>query len=119
MEELLNREELPSWFEYPETLRDLVRAKSIDFGPWQILLGKWLGVRLQGLRQRYPKRHLVPFARRVDSDDVACFDVKEPVERVGVVIIHDFASPGWELRGEFEDFEQWLDSAKADARDWR
>lgn len=117
-EELLSSDQLPSWFKYPEPLLNLVRHKNIDFGLWQILLSKWLEVRLTGLRQRYPERNLIPFARRMDCDDVACFDVQKQAEKPSVVIIHDFASSGWEMRSEFEDFEQWLDTAKADAKEW-
>ena len=54
----------------------------------------------------------------MDCDDVACFDVQKQAEKPSVVIIHDFASSGWEMRSEFEDFEQWLDTAKADAKEW-
>lgn len=115
---LLGPDRLPSWFKYPEALLNLIGSGNIKFEPWQILLGEWLEVRHNGLKEHYPQRNLVPFARRVDCDDVACFDVQERAERPGVLIIHDFASPGWELREQFADFEQWLDAAKADAEEW-
>jgi hypothetical protein len=118
-EGLLTRDELPDWFKYPEALLDLVRDHNIDFGPWQILLGKWLGVRHKGLKQRYPDRKLVPFARRLDDDDVACFDVQRPADKSKVIVIHDFASPGWERPREFDGFDQWLHAAKAEAKDWK
>jgi hypothetical protein len=58
---------------------------------------------------------LVPFADRQDNDDVACW------ERGGadaVVIIHDFASPGFEDEGSFEDVGAWFRAAVEETLDW-
>jgi hypothetical protein len=42
----------------------------------------------------------MPFARRHDNDDVACFVTHDPEQEAGqVIIIHDFASPGHEVVG--------------------
>lgn len=30
--------------------------------------------RMDGLKKRYPNRILVPFDRRIDNDDLACFE---------------------------------------------
>jgi hypothetical protein len=57
-----------------------------------------------------PQRVLVPFAKRQDNDDVACWDV--PTGKVAV--IHDSADPGWEARGEFSGFYAWLRQALDD-----
>lgn len=118
MYELLKNEFLPDWFKYPENLLGLVNNGEIDIGPWQLLHGKWLNVRNIGLKQRYPDLKLIPFARRLDNDDVACFDIGEKSCFPKVKIIHDFASPGWEDRGEFDTFDAWLDDAMEEARDW-
>jgi len=50
-----------------------------------------------------------PFARRQDCDDIACV-----VEGQQVVIIHDFASQGWEKRKQFVDFTAWFRAAVED-----
>ncbi|PSF05917.1 hypothetical protein C7H09_12405 [Marinobacter fuscus] len=118
MYELLSRELLPEWFEYPKNLLCLLEDDEIDFGPWQLLHGKWLNVRHAGLKERYPNLDLVPFARRLDDDDVACFDVSENSSILKVKIIHDFASSGWEEREELESFDIWLQEAKELAKDW-
>jgi hypothetical protein len=68
--------------------------------PWWIITGDLLRDRHVELLRRYPQRALVPFARRQDNDDVACWDVSTGK----VIVIHDFASPGSETRGEFADF---------------
>jgi hypothetical protein len=118
MHDLLERQCLPEWFEYPQKLVELMESGEIDFGPWQLLHGKWLSVRHEGLKQRYPNLNLVPFARRLDDDDVACFDISEKSFSLKVKIIHDFASSGWEEREEFETFDLWLQEALELAKDW-
>ena len=115
---LLDADSLPDWFQYPVALTGLLENEDIDFGPWQLLHGEWLGVRHAGLKKRFPNLELVPFARRLDNDDIACFDVSTEAESRKVKIIHDFASPGWEDRGGFNDFKAWLDAAKEEAEDW-
>lgn len=78
MSELLSQKNLPAWFSYPDEFLNLVDEGQVDIGPWQILLGKWLVARFAGMRQRYPDCELIPFARRLDCDDVACWDKSSP-----------------------------------------
>jgi hypothetical protein len=66
---------------------------------------------LAGLTERYPTRKLIPFARRQDNDDIACWQVGANEE---VFIIHDFASPGWEQHGQFASFYDWFRRAVED-----
>ena len=90
---LLPKEELPKGFVYPpEFLRFFVHSRMVFFPPWQLLFGDWTKVSFDGLRQRYPSRQLAPFARRFNSDDVACW---EGNDNQTVVVVHDFASAGW------------------------
>ena len=58
-----------------------------------------------GIRNRFPNRKLISFAKRCDCDDVACFEIEKPGK---VEIIHDFCDPGWEQRGEYDSFWDWL-----------
>jgi hypothetical protein len=54
----------------------------------------------------------VPFARRQDNDDVACWDS----DGHDVAVVHDFATPGWEQRGHrFPNFTAWLRKAPGHA----
>lgn len=115
MIDLLNKNELPDWFEYPQDFLAFVEKGDIDIGPWQLLEGKWLRVRNSGLKERFPGRNLVPFARRLDSDDLACWDHRAPS---AVFLVHDFCAPDWEDRGQFDGFNQWLEMAKSDAEGW-
>ncbi len=110
MAQLLSSAELPEGFQYPHQFLHIVDLELLNLEPWWILQGDSLRERLAGLRSRYPARTLVPFARRQDNDDVACFDL----DTRKVVIVHDFASPGWEQRTEFDDFYGWLRQAIGD-----
>ncbi len=92
---LLEEKELPKGFRYPSEFLTVIKQGLLDFDPWIIITGDRLKTRYSGIKQRYPKRELIPFAKREDNDDLACFEKGK-----GVVIIHDFASPGYEGRHE-------------------
>ena len=108
---LLNETELPSGFSYPQSFLRTVQLNLTDLEPWYILSGKELELRIQGLKERYPERILIPFARRYDNDDVACFELYKDEE---IQIIHDFASVGYEQRGVYITFWDWFRTAIED-----
>lgn len=112
---LLPPEGLPDGFEYPEAFLRMVDENVLSLSPWSILTRDVLVAKTKSMRLRYPERSLVPFAIRQDNDDVACWD---PLHSSGVVIVHDFASPGWELQGEFPDFRSWLQAALDELLEW-
>jgi len=108
MNDLINKNNLPEWFEYPNSFLKIVEQNLIDLSPWHILTGELLKSKVQGLKERYPKSSLIPFARRYDNDDVACWEKSDPTK---VIIIHDFASEGWEKRQTYDDFWSWFRNA--------
>lgn len=106
---LLSENELPDGFVYPPEFLFLVDSRIVFFPPWQLLFGDWTRTRFEGMRVRYPDRKLVPFARRFNCDDVACW---EGSDNRGIVVVHDFASRGWEDRSErYPDFWSWYRAA--------
>ena len=105
MEQLLEESERPEWFSYPREFLRIVDQNLLDFDPWIVLQGERLRTRYKGLKERYPDRELVPFARRDDNDDVACW---EKGNEKSVVIIHDFSSCGYEQRESFSSFWDWF-----------
>jgi hypothetical protein len=107
MERLLNESEFPKWFNYPQEFLRLIDQNLLDFDPWIILQGERLRTRFHGIRERFPNRDLVPFARREDNDDVACWENGRP----GVIIIHDFSTSGHEEHEHFKDFWDWFRNA--------
>lgn len=92
-------------FKYPASYIKAVDLNLIDFEFWYLMSKEQVALRICGLRERYPNRKLIPFARRDDCDDIACFEVGKELK---VQIIHDFASEGYEQRGEYNDFWEWM-----------
>jgi hypothetical protein len=111
MAELITSEDLPAGFSYPVSFLRIVGLGLVDLEPWFILDGEGLYERYRGLQERYQARELVPFARWQDNDDVACWDGGEGSK---VLVIHDFADPGWELRRVLPSFYAWLRQAVED-----
>lgn len=106
---LLEEAELPQGFTYPPEYLFMVDSRMVFFPPWQLIFDKWVKVSYDGLRERYPNRVLVPFARRFNTDDIACW---EDCNNREVVVVHDHASSGWEDRGErYPDFWSWYKAA--------
>ncbi|MBD2816894.1 hypothetical protein ID850_19725 [Xenorhabdus sp. Flor] len=108
MAQLLTKQEVPEWFVYPRQFLRIIEQNLLNFDPWIILDGERLRGHYAGLKERYPYRDIVPFARREDNDDIMCWDKNKPNK---VVVIHDFASEGYEYVGEFESFWDWLRAA--------
>ena len=94
----------------PEGLMRIVRQNLVDLTPWHVLPRDLAVKRLRGLRHRYSRKY-VPFAYQQDNDDVACIDLAKPEE---IVIVHDFASEGTELRKRFDTFWDWFRAAVED-----
>ena len=91
----------------PGGLLRIVNQNLVDLTPWHVMPRDLAVKRLHGLRQRYSRKY-VPFARRQDNDDLACIDPARPEE---IVIVHDFASEGTELRKRFDSFWDWFRAA--------
>jgi hypothetical protein len=106
----LIKHDLPVGFTYPEEFMTVINQGLTDLEPWAIMSGEYLKDRYEGLKKRY-KEGLVPFARRLDNDDLACWDIDVPEK---VVIIHDFASKGWEKKKVFNSFWEWFRQAVED-----
>lgn len=108
MEKLLTDNELPAWFTYPDSFKRIFGQGLLDFDPWIIMEGERLRIRYEGVKRRYPSRELIPFSRREDNDDIACWEKNKEYK---VVIIHDYAREGYENVREFDNFWDWLRSA--------
>ena len=98
----------------PEYVR-LYETDLKELEPWNWLTEDDLYCRMTGLNGRYPERNLVPFAERQDCDDVACWDLEAPGT---VIIIHDYASKGYELKAIHGSFREWIHHALDDSMDF-
>lgn len=92
-------------YDYPYQLKKVAELDLLDFDYWFIMDADLAEAYTQGMRYRFPARKLIPFAKRADCDDVACFELDKPGK---VEIIHDFCDPGWEQRGEYDSFWDWF-----------
>jgi hypothetical protein len=111
MIQLLDKTQLPEWFEYPPQFLKIINQNLTNLDPWYILSGSELISRREGLKQRYPQKNLIPFAKNAGSDDIACWQEKDIKK---VFIIHDYAEPGWESRAVYDSFWNWFRQAIED-----
>jgi len=68
------------------------------------------------LRKRYSHRTLVPFARRLDDDTLACWDTA--YSQSTIFLIMDFSSKGLEELKKYNHFLDWLKDALQDMIDF-
>src|SRR5215831_19344452 len=108
--ELLHAEDLDVTLAYPEGLHRIAQQGLASLTPWHLMDRAAAIQRLQGLRVRYTAKY-VPFARRQDNDDIACFD---PARPGNVILVHDFSSEGYERRRDFDSFWDWFRAAVED-----
>jgi hypothetical protein len=80
-----------------------------NLDPWHLMSDKEFDLLFPGINERYPTRSVIPFATRGDNDDVACFVSRDPEQETGqVILIHDFASPGYEVIARMKSFWSWF-----------
>ncbi|MEJ2866771.1 hypothetical protein WCD74_03285 [Actinomycetospora sp. OC33-EN08] len=96
------------WSDPDEVPPEIGRLHSLgmtDLIAWRLLTGRrgrWFQVRHDEL---YPGTQRIPFAGRIDNDDLACV-----VPMTGeVVVVHLEASAGWEARGTYRDVWHFIE----------
>ena len=120
---MINQQDVPAEirsknFEIPKGYYRIYELGLTNIRPWYFLDGQEFGKIYKGIQRRYPQRVLLPFARRQDNDDVACFVVdSSDYTRGHVLIIHDYASSGTEVHNSFPSFWDWFRMAINDMMD--
>ena len=96
----------------PPAFSQLLATGEQEFGGW-FLLGKRSAIaNKNNLKQLYPLHEILPFARRCDSDDVACLVLNDPKHPRGtVLLIHDGAMLGSEVEKVIVSLSQWFEQA--------
>ncbi|MBS1786236.1 MAG: hypothetical protein JST85_00860 [Acidobacteria bacterium] len=74
------------------------------------------------VNERWPGKDLldtdlIAFAKRQDSDDLACFKVHIS-EAVAIVIVNGWTSNGYDIITEYQSFWEWLKSVVDDIAEW-
>jgi hypothetical protein len=83
-----------------------------NIAPWRFIEGDEFQGVYGTLRELYPPHYLLPFARREDNDDVACFVASSPQHITNeVVIVHLFASEDYAIDGAYPSFWDWFRNA--------
>lgn len=105
-------------FKYPKKFLQYINTDDIDeipsysryyfLGTDQEIIIFWHNI----IKEQYPKRLLVPFAKDEGSDDVFCFDGTDTSGNPKVYQVHTYASEGWEDRGYWDNFDEWYDEIK-------
>ena len=115
--------ELPEGFAYPQEFLDIMSTPEIiNIVPWWFLgEEKELAVFWDGvLKEQCRTQVLVPFAKKDDESDlIVAFDGSDKSGDPKILLIHAYTRPGWENRGEWSTFTEWLTSAKRDAQLFR
>lgn len=106
--EIFNIQDMYDNYNYPKEFLKIVDLKLTDLDLWYLMPKEQVEIRIKGLKNRYPKRKLIPFARRDDNDDIACFEIGKGNK---VQIIHDFSNEGYEQRKEYDCFWTWFKDA--------
>ncbi len=84
-----------------------------EFGGWFLLDEDPAVVNTNKLEQLCPGREILPFARRCDSDNVACLVLNDPKHPHGtILLIHDGAMPGYEIEGVIDSLARWFEQAQ-------
>lgn len=66
------------------------------------------------LSNRYPNRQLSIILKRKDCDDILCASIDDIISNnINVVMIHDFASSGWEGNSHWDSIADWYDDSMA------
>ena len=93
-------EKLPESFKFPSSYIDFLKSnRSEDIHPWWLMYENpgtsdaWLQI----LRESYPNRMLVPFAKFDYTDDIVCFEANTPSLDPVVHYVHTFTTPGWRI----------------------
>lgn len=98
--------QLPDWFSYPGEYERIKDLNLVNLDPWFMLEGELLEHRIKGMQERYPGEDIVPFARRADNDDVACWAKEGGNDKV--YLVHDYSDWGWKNRKIFNSFWDWF-----------
>lgn len=114
--------DVPAGFRFPEAFVDLVSQEETPYHePWWFLsefpdsARKWLSM----LRESFPDRSLIPFAKNDIYPEVACFDGTDHSGDPIVYYVNADAPSGREIGGKVKNFAEWLDRTKEESAEWR
>lgn len=114
---MITQSDLPSELRQRQAILPTAYARVFELGltnilPWQFLDGAACRSIYDELRLQYPAHHFLPFARRLDDDDVACVIVSSADHPVGAVVnVHLYSSPDLAVDQVFASSWDWYRAA--------
>ncbi len=87
-----------------------------SLAPWQMLEEEEITAHTARLRERWPDRHWIAFARRLDRDALAGFDKGPDGAGKAVVVVEGLGGAGEPAEQAYPGFGAWFDAALSDAR---
>ncbi len=119
---LYKKDDLPKGFNYPESYIEIMSLDVIpDIEPWFFIceFQESSSFWMNEVKEKYPTRKLVPFAKIDHSDDIACFDGTDISGDPKVYYVHAFADAGWEDRGYTDNFDKWLKTVYIESAEFK
>lgn len=95
-------------FDWPHAYRRLFERGLTGLDPWYFLEGEELIAAYNEANKRHPERQTVPFARRHDNGDLACFTVLVGIVEERVLLVQEMGETGTEVSLEFPTLWDWL-----------
>ena len=85
-----------------------------SLAPWEMLEEAEIAAQTARVSEQMPGRTLVAFAKRLDTDAIACFDKGPDGNGKAVLVLEQLNAP--ELRAErrYPGFSAWFDAALED-----
>jgi hypothetical protein len=116
----MNDARIPNFgFTPPRGYFVLLDRKMVNFEPFGVLR-PWYYLdnkNLLFIKEKWPhgpaKETLVAFARRQDSDEIACFEVSGE-NAIAVVVINGWTTNGYAILSKYTDFWLWFKSVVDD-----
>lgn len=95
-------------FNYPDALERLIDLKLINFDLWYLISREQSIVLFNQLNLQCSKKELIPFARRGDTEEIACFGIGNNEK---VVVFKNCENLGYRPRKVFDSVWDWFRDA--------
>lgn len=106
--ELINAEEFEFDSNYPDALERLIALNLINFDLWYLMKREQAEDMIHKFKSREKEYKYIPFARRGDNEDVACFDY---MNREKVVIFKQCDYLGYHPYKTYNSVWDWFRDA--------